>query len=117
MWEHIANSAQVQVSAQFSSALADRLYEFLRPLLFAWHTQLDRRLVQTFLSSVSALLTHRHRNLGLVLSELGAYLAGPAHAPAGTKLLSRLLHVDRGRRGGIPVGSRSSPGDRPSRRP
>jgi hypothetical protein len=29
----------------------------------------------------------------LLLSELGAYLSSPHHAPAGTKRLSRLLHA------------------------
>src|SRR5262249_23525754 len=37
----------------------------------------------------------RHRALALLLSELGAYLAGPEHAPAGTKRLANLLHSPR----------------------
>jgi hypothetical protein len=48
-------------------------------------------LVQTFLATLQVLLEFRHRNNGLLLSELGAYLASPDHAPAGTKRLSNLL--------------------------
>jgi len=52
---------------------------------------LDRRLVETFLALVMVLITHRHRNHGLLLSELGGYLLPPEHAPAGTKRLGNLL--------------------------
>jgi hypothetical protein len=44
---------------------------------------------------VAAILAFRHRAHGLLLSELGAYLTGPAHAPAGTKRLSTLLRSSR----------------------
>jgi hypothetical protein len=48
-------------------------------------------LVRTFAATVRLFLAVRHRACGLLLSELGGYLAGPAHAPAGTKRLSNLL--------------------------
>jgi hypothetical protein len=54
---------------------------FLVPLLALVDVQIDRRLVQTLLASVEAILAFRNRAHGLLLSELGAYLAGPAHAP------------------------------------
>ena len=53
----------------------------------------DVRLVQTFLATLHVLREFRHRHNGLLLSELGAYLSSPHHAPAGTKRLSRLLHA------------------------
>jgi hypothetical protein len=53
--------------------------------------QLDARLVRTVVGTVSALICWRQRAHGLLLSELGAYLLGPAQAPAGTKRLSNLL--------------------------
>jgi hypothetical protein len=68
---------------------------FVRPLLAQLDRLLDRRLVQTLLSLVQVILMHRHRNHGLLLSELGAYLASPEHAPAGTKRISRLVHCGR----------------------
>ena len=52
---------------------------------------LDCRLVQTFLATLAAIVEFRNRAHGLLLSELGAYLLGPQHAPAGTKRLSNLL--------------------------
>jgi hypothetical protein len=68
-----------------------RLLSFLAPLLRTLERQLDRRLVLTFVDTLQALLIWRHRNLALLLSELGSYLSLPGHAPAGTKRLSNLL--------------------------
>lgn len=73
------------------------LQQFLCPLLALLDAQVDRRLVRTLLASVAAILALRHRAHGLLLSELGAYLAGPAHAPAGTKRLSNLPRSPRWR--------------------
>lgn len=74
-----------------ASILSGRLQEFFSPLLDRLDWRLDRRLVKTFAATLSILLQHRHRASGLLLSELGALLAGPEHAPAGTKRLSNLL--------------------------
>jgi hypothetical protein len=57
--------------------------------------QLDRRLVQTVTATITAILTFRHRAAGLLLSELGAFILSPAHAPASTKRLSNLLRSPR----------------------
>jgi len=81
-----------QVSPQVSGLLAHHLVLFLRPLLADLSYALDVRLVRTFLATLVAMIEWRNRPHGLLLSELGGYLAGPAHAPAGTKRLSRLLH-------------------------
>src|SRR5512135_1816825 len=89
----IASSAQAPDTQ--SAVLSELCYLFLKPLLAELDRLLDRRLVQTFLSLVQAILIHRHRNHGLLLSELGGYLASPEHAPAGTKRISRLLHAAR----------------------
>lgn len=48
--------------------------------------------MRTFLHTVAAVLRFRHTAHGLLLSELGAYILDGAHAPAGTKCLSNLLH-------------------------
>lgn len=68
------------------------LVQYLAPLLVRLDAQIDARLVRTLLATVAAILAFRNSTRGLLLSELGAYLAGPAHAPAGTKRLSALLH-------------------------
>lgn len=73
------------------------LYDFLRPLLQLLNQQIDRRLVRTFMGLVMALLRHRHRNNGLLLSELGGHLPGPERCRAGTKRISKLLHSEKWR--------------------
>jgi hypothetical protein len=52
---------------------------------------IDKRLVRTFYDLFVAILIFRHTTHGLLLSELGAYICGPRHAPAGTKRISNLL--------------------------
>jgi hypothetical protein len=86
-------SDEPQTAPQLSAALEAQLVTFVRPLLEALNQQLDVRLVRTFLATLCAILSWRHREQGLLLSELGGYLAGPAHAPAGTKRLSNLLRA------------------------
>jgi len=75
--------------------LADLCYRFVRPFLEGLNLQLDRRLVQTVLDLLMVMVMHRHRNHGLLLSELGGFLLGAAHAPAGTKRIRNLLHSPR----------------------
>lgn len=82
-------------SAALASTLSARLECFVAPLLVRLDQVLDRRLVQTFAALLSILLLQRYRATGLLLSELGAFLAGAAHAPAGTKRLSNLLRSPR----------------------
>jgi hypothetical protein len=69
-----------------------QLAHFLFPLLVELDRLLDKRLVRTFLQAIAVILTFRDRANGLLLSELGGYLLSAAHAPAGTKRLSNLLH-------------------------
>ncbi len=95
MFEDTPKAPSTQPSADRAALLADACYAFLKPLPLELHTTLDRRLVQTLLGLVLAVLIHRHATRGLLLSELDGYLLFPAHAPAGTKRLSRLLHCSR----------------------
>lgn len=75
--------------------VAARCATFLAPFLTALDAQVDRRLVRTALAAVRAIVRHRNRPQALLLSELGAYLTGPQHAPAGTKRLANLVHSPR----------------------
>jgi len=77
---------------ELSAAMAERCQTYLAPLLTALDTHVDQRLVRTAGQVVPAMLRHRTRPTALLLSELGAVLAGPTHAPAGTKRLGNLLH-------------------------
>jgi hypothetical protein len=85
-------AAEEDPGRELASDLADRCYRFLYGLLEDLDAHLDVRLVRTLAATVTALVRHRNRPQGLLLSELGAYLAGPEHAPAGTKRLANLLH-------------------------
>ncbi len=78
-----------------SKMLEEKLVKMLWPVLVELDQKMDRRLVMTFLGVLMAILRHRHRNQGLVLSELGGYLLEPEHCQAGTKRISTLLHSDK----------------------
>ncbi|HLO18010.1 MAG TPA: hypothetical protein VK206_24480 [Anaerolineales bacterium] len=77
---------------QESRALENQCWEFLKPFLEAMHKKIDRRLVKTLLDLVMIILMHRHRNNGLLLSELGDHLLGGERGPAGVKRIASLLH-------------------------
>ena len=53
--------------------------------------QIDKRLVRTFFDLFIIITMFRNRVMGLLLSELGGYVCGFSHAPAGTKRISNLL--------------------------
>lgn len=76
---------------ELAGQVARNCFDFLRPLLVQLDRQLDLRLVRTMANTVIAVVRHRNRPVALLLSELGAYLADPEHAPAGTKRLANLL--------------------------
>lgn len=78
-----------------SAWIEGELFSYLKPLLRELDQQIDRRLVGTFFGLVMAILIHRHRNHGLVLSELGSHLLGPEHSRAGTKRISNLIQSDK----------------------
>ncbi|MBX0334561.1 hypothetical protein K3G39_15065 [Pontibacter sp. HSC-14F20] len=80
--------AEVLSQARFFS---HRLEDFLAPFLVQLDRLLDHRLVLTFQALCQALVRHRSRSSGLLLSELGGVLLSPHKAPAGTKRLSNLL--------------------------
>lgn len=93
MAHHATPAPDRQAAARLSATLEARLVRFVQPLLVTLNQQLDVRLVRTFLATLCAIVCLRHRQHGLLLSELGAYVAGAEHAPAGTKRLSNLLRA------------------------
>jgi hypothetical protein len=68
-----------------------RLSEFTLNILQELTALIDVRLVRTFSQLLITLLRFRHRNNGLLLSELGEHLLSARQAPAGTKRISNLL--------------------------
>jgi len=92
MCKHTQTQEEKQEKSQ---NLQDELFRFLKPLLSRLNKGIDRRLVSTFFGLVIAILVHRHRNNGLLLSELGAHLLGPERCRAGTKRISNLLRCEQ----------------------
>jgi hypothetical protein len=80
---------------QESRELEEKCWKFLQPLMEQLHGLVDRRLVKTFLDLVMIILMHRHRNNGLLLSELGDHLLGGERGPAGVKRIANLLHSEK----------------------
>ena len=78
--------------AQEARDLENQCWEYLQPLLEELHQRVDRRLVKTMLDLVLVILMHRHRNNGLLLSELGDHLLGGERGPAGVKRIANLIH-------------------------
>lgn len=87
-----SSRAAMATGAGLSATVTTRCQTFLAPLRTALDTHVDPRLVRTAAPTVPAIVRHRTRPTALLLSELGAVLAGPTPAPAGTKRLSNLLH-------------------------
>lgn len=81
------------VSSSMSRQLRRCVIDFLRPFAERLSQKVDIRLVQTAVDLIQVFLIHRHRAMGLLLSELGGFLLDPAHAPAGTKRISTLIHA------------------------
>jgi hypothetical protein len=84
-----------QESPKQAEVLGAMCYRYVQPLLKQLHQKMDRRLVQTLLDLMMVIVIHRHRNQGLLLSELGGHLMGAGHAPAGTKRISNLIRSER----------------------
>lgn len=80
---------------QASREMETRCWRFLQPLLQELHKRLDRRLVKTVLDLVLVIVMHRHRNNGLLMSELGEHLLGSDRGPAGVKRIASMLHSSR----------------------
>ena len=78
-----------------TAAVESQLVQYLKPVLSRLNEKMDRRLVKTLLGLVMAIIQHRHRNNGLLLSELGGYLLGSESGCAGTKRISNLLHSQK----------------------
>jgi hypothetical protein len=90
-WQYDMSKTEKQAERRLSMALTQQLLSFLDPLLKQLNACIDKRLIRTLLDTVIAIVLFRDRAPNLLLNELGAYIASPTHAPAGTKRLSNLL--------------------------
>jgi hypothetical protein len=69
----------------------EKAIDFVSPVMDDLNSKMDKRLTYTVFDTFMGILNFRDKINGLVLSELGAYVNGPKHAPAGTKRISNLL--------------------------
>lgn len=92
MYKDKGKEAEKQEKAR---QVESQLVSLLWPVLVKLNEALDRRLVKTFLGLVMAIILHRHRNHGLLLSELGSYLLGAEQGRAGTKRIGNLVHSEK----------------------
>jgi len=92
MFNHTEASVETQ---DVRGLFENKLYRWIQPLLGSLNECVDRRLVKPLLGLVMAIVLHRHRNHGLLLSELGTYLLGPERCRAGAKRISNLLHCEK----------------------
>lgn len=76
------STQEKQAGRALSTALSAQLCTFLSPLLLQLDALRDKRLIRTLLDTVTAILLFRDRANNLLLSELGSFIASPAHAKA-----------------------------------
>ena len=86
------DQALTAVDREVASQFVKGLDQLLAPLLVVLDAYLDSRLVRTLVDLLVSLIQLRHREAGVLLSELGSMLLSPQHGPAGSKRISRLLH-------------------------
>ena len=89
--EHIQSTSKSSNNTNASTFILRQAQSYLRPVSERLDCQIDKRLVRTFYDLFISILIFRHTKVGLLLSELGAYICGPSRAPAGTKRISNLL--------------------------
>ncbi len=78
-------------SNQSGDFLLQKSSQYLSSLQTNLDKVIDKRLSRTFYDVFMVIIMFRNSKMGLLLSELGGYVCGFAHAPAGTKRISNLL--------------------------
>lgn len=74
-----------------SNFLLSQSQLYLSSLQTSLSSLIDKRLNRTFYDVFMVIMLFRNSKMGLLLSELGGYICGFDHAPAGTKRISNLL--------------------------
>ena len=89
MFTNISFSAKK--SKQSSGFIRLKSTQYLQSLQTSLDVLIDKRLNRTFFDLFMVIMLFRNSKMGLLLSELGGYICGFEHAPAGTKRISNLL--------------------------
>lgn len=85
------NNTTEEIKSTSNDFLQAKMGQYIQPLQQQLCQRIDKRLVITFATLFQSILLFRNSKMGLLLSELGGYVAGHGHAPAGTKRISNLL--------------------------
>lgn len=85
------NNPTAAKKATAADFINHKVQHYLQPIEDRLNQQIDKRLVATFTKLFLSTLQFRNSRMSLLLSELGSFVAGYAHAPAGTKRISNLL--------------------------
>jgi hypothetical protein len=78
-------------SGRFGNFYVSKIEQYLLGLLVILDEHLDKRLVRTFAEVFISIMRFRNRSFGLLLSELGGFVAHATRSPSGTKRISNLL--------------------------
>ena len=96
MYKNILQNRKTQGIRQKSGAfLLTQSDSYLSSLEKELSKKIDARFVQTFYNLFIAILMFRNRPMGLLISELGGFIAGFSSVPAGTKRIGRLLGCEK----------------------
>jgi len=93
--KHLQNKEVLSNSPRGAEFLLRQSHRYLDPVRSILEGQIDKRLARTFFDLFIVILLFRNRSMGLLLSELGGYICGFDHAPAGTKRISNLLRSNK----------------------
>ena len=87
----LQNKTSSPKSPKAATFILHQSNKYLDDLQQQLNSQIDKRLVRTFYDLFITITMFRNRVMGLIISELGGYICGFDHAPAGTKRISNLL--------------------------
>lgn len=82
-------------SSRLGQFYISKIEHYLSEWLKVLDSHIDKRLVRTFSDVFISIIRFRNRSFGLVLSELGSFVAHATQAPAGTKRISNLLRCKK----------------------
>ena len=88
---YIKDKGKELITTPKAPKIVEQTTNYLSPLIKKFQSKTDKRFSYTLYDTFYGMLSHRDRANSLLLSELGGYINGPQHAPAGTKRLSNLL--------------------------
>ncbi len=89
MFTNLANSRKR--NNQMGGFILSKFTQYLQTLQTTLDGLIDKRLNRSFFDLFMVIMLFRNSKMGLLLSELGGYICGFEHAPAGTKRISNLL--------------------------